>query len=1446
MQYVQLQRSFGRPGKQEDDYSYLLYSKQHTGEHSWEDLLKHSKVVVLASAGSGKTEEFKSKAAELQANGSLGLFFAIEELAEIPFEECLRPEQERLFNEWRSEADIGYFFLDSVDEAKLKNPNSFVRALRKLVRALGDHAERAHVYVSCRPSDWNNHTDLRAVSELFETACEPMPEQQPAHLTDDDRDRLLIEPLLKTEDYNGMGDQIIKDNKSEKTKESDHQGTLVVALNPLNQTQQEILARAVLDGDPAQFLSALQLQGLDAFAKRPGDLLELCRFWQKFGKFGSLREMTEHNIRELLKERSHRLDGAALSDEDALNGSKLLALAMVLTKRFTLVAPNHDGASLDKDVADPALVLTDWAPAQRETLLRRGLFAPASFGRVRFQHRSTFEFLAAWSLRDMLRDERTRDKIERLLFPTVFGVTTITPELRPIAAWLAHWDEKIREKIIEVEPIELVRFGDPKSLPLESRKKLLTTLSKKHAIGDVSSTNVDDRAVWAFSATELADAIRQAWKANRHWAFRTLLLDMITQAKIAKLADIASEAVELKADGRALIFGGVHALLALKETSRLQKVASDLICGELTDDDDTAASLCLLLYPKFLSTSDIVTLIKRAQTPKKFTTRGYSWRIVELFRLCPDPDIDVFLEGLSSLALMRPFNEGYERISKQYGYLADHFVEIGQLALDRLDDPKPSSGLINLLLASERSSDRSSLKLFPESLPQRINKLPEIKKALVWADVEETRKRRSEQDLNEHPHIRVPMLVGRRYWSLDLTDEDWLRATTTDPAHSAYVRDTAFHFWLHVLRAGNLLEARKDELKVAAQGNSLRTEWLRQALAPKKQPEWEKEDERRRAAFERKEKKRLGESIAWWRARKKELEARAPIANYSEGVNNESWYFLDHLSAWLALKSNYPKTKAPRTWRALEPVFGERLANLYFNHFKALWRAIPPKRPTWHNNTCTTYTVPAYAFAGIGMEADCNPNWAAGLTVEEAKQAALHLTRADDGAPDWMPALLSAHPQTLLPQLRSELKREWCSHAEWPHSWLNYFANGKGSLPQELADLAISVLVNNAPGRSDRWSYGLRILQRISLTPNQWRRFEKIAAARANDRSASPEERARHLAILCHQNIDACVGAIETTLAVGTPIEAQTVLGLLFDGRHSRSLATDTLAAAHATSLEKLVRMAFKYVRLEDDLPIERSGSVSGRDFAEAARGTLFDALYDNGSQAAYEAIRRFAAEKLVARDEHWFKMLSKRMLEGVASLVAWSEEEVREFADGADLPAKTPSQFFQRIRAAVLSVVSAFESEDATSKKVLLRAAKEDEVRDWLMERLNLQANGRYTCFREAQVHNVKRPDVVVSATTMDSQVAIELKHSDKGWTYNDLCKAIDQQLVGRYLLPENRRSGLLVVSRHKKKFWRHPCDGRRMNFSDLICELKEYAKTVQSGHASTISIDVVGIDCT
>ena len=51
------------------------------------------------------------------------------------------------------------------------------------------------------------------------------------------------------------------------------------------------------------------------------------------------------------------------------------------------------------DALDTSKYLKDWDATERSALLRRALFDPATYGRVRFHHRSVQEYLAAYRLK---------------------------------------------------------------------------------------------------------------------------------------------------------------------------------------------------------------------------------------------------------------------------------------------------------------------------------------------------------------------------------------------------------------------------------------------------------------------------------------------------------------------------------------------------------------------------------------------------------------------------------------------------------------------------------------------------------------------------------------------------------------------------------------------------------------------------------------------------------------------------------------------------------------------------------------------------------------------------------------------------------------------------------------------------------------------------------------
>src|SRR6266403_4546909 len=86
---------------------------------TWDELLKNQLVVLLGEPGSGKTYELQYQAT-LSSPGCSRFYFRLDELAAGG--EQFRPidDDAGRFTEWQGSADRAAFFLDSVDEAKIR------------------------------------------------------------------------------------------------------------------------------------------------------------------------------------------------------------------------------------------------------------------------------------------------------------------------------------------------------------------------------------------------------------------------------------------------------------------------------------------------------------------------------------------------------------------------------------------------------------------------------------------------------------------------------------------------------------------------------------------------------------------------------------------------------------------------------------------------------------------------------------------------------------------------------------------------------------------------------------------------------------------------------------------------------------------------------------------------------------------------------------------------------------------------------------------------------------------------------------------------------------------------------------------------------------------------------------------------------------------------------
>ncbi len=601
MDYVDLKRWFAPVKKDQELDPNLgrIWGPKIGGWFDWDTLRPQRRVVLLAEASSGKTEEFKHQAKVIAAEGRPSFFLRIEELADQGFEAALGPGEAVAYESWKSGATNGWFFLDSVDEARL-NRKSFEGALKRFAREAGSALERAHIFVSCRVSDWKQAEDRRAIMDWLPSwqTAEPANEV-------DEREGLLG-PIF---------DQPVRTNQSEKNEMPKPHELLVIQLVPLDGEQSTNLASAAGVADTDAFATELLKAGLEAFRQRPGDVLDLAAYWNQHKAFGTLGEMVEFSIGHKLSEAdSHRAGNETLSVAEARAGAERLAAALTLGKSFTLRAPGSDSdPSLTVGAIDPVFVLDDWSDAKRNALLRRGVFAPATFGRIRFHHRSTQEYLTARWFDRLLGQGCPKAEIWNLIFAERYGVSTVVPSLRSAAAWLSLWHADICDELVRREPLVLLQEGDPRSLPIEIRKRMLTIFAEKHEIGEIYDTSLDTRNLAMFADERLADEIDRAWKANAREEFRSILLRLIRDGAITGCIEIARN---VAGDPEADDYHRIAAFRALSEcadTQGLSALSREIATNANSLSAYVAANVANVLYPNHLTTDALLALIVESQ-----------------------------------------------------------------------------------------------------------------------------------------------------------------------------------------------------------------------------------------------------------------------------------------------------------------------------------------------------------------------------------------------------------------------------------------------------------------------------------------------------------------------------------------------------------------------------------------------------------------------------------------------------------------------------------------------------------------------------------------------------------------------------------------------------------------------------------------------------------------
>ncbi|MGN3936566.1 hypothetical protein ABVB18_00750 [Xanthomonas citri pv. mangiferaeindicae] len=392
----------------------------------WATLLESDRVLIVSEAGMGKTFECKRTAESLWNEGRAAFFVELSALASRSIEDGFCPEEQARFDSWKSaQTEHAIFFLDSIDELKL-TLSSFDRAIKSVARSLAGHLGRVTIVITTRPVP----VDREVIAKHL-----PVP---------------VVEAQMDPEV--AFASVAMREKKPE-NQEGKAPTWRNVALAPLREKQMREMAKTAGVTDLDRLFEAISSRNAHDFARRPLDFLELCGDWRENGSIRSHCDQVDTAIEIRLRPNKDRDERVSLEPIKAREGAARLALAALLGRKFNIWHGQGGDRASGDGALGPAEVLPDWTGEQLDTLLERGLFGFANYGRVRFYHRSAIEFLAAERLRQ-LREKGLPDReVAQLLFArTQEGERIVKPAMRPVVAWLAPHDAFIRGEVINTNP----------------------------------------------------------------------------------------------------------------------------------------------------------------------------------------------------------------------------------------------------------------------------------------------------------------------------------------------------------------------------------------------------------------------------------------------------------------------------------------------------------------------------------------------------------------------------------------------------------------------------------------------------------------------------------------------------------------------------------------------------------------------------------------------------------------------------------------------------------------------------------------------------------------------------------------------------------------------------------------------------------------------------------
>jgi len=1431
---IPLNRQFYEWSEDGLDHSrYRVGAGVSDGMLGWAELLAKRRVVILAEAGSGKTEELAQQASLQSAGGKLAVYATVQDVGRDGLDKALRPADRSRLDAWRTSNEPGWFFVDSIDEAKLDNIR-LERALRQLADGIAGGESRAHIVLSGRHTDWEFARDARRLNEELplprENSAEPLPSLE-----------TLIRRVLQHE---------------ARPEPTPAETPLVVVMAALNTEQVRAYAAAKNAPNLDGLMAAIDAANLQELARRPLDLDWIVRYWRTNGRLGTFTAMIEASLRERLQETDpDRRRRDSLDAERAKQGLERIGAALVFGRQTTVAIPDKDvPIEDDRVVAKIDDVLPDWSNEDRLQLLTRPAFDPATFGRARLHNDNegvVRAYLAARWLQRLRQANLPQRRLHDLLFSRTYDIELVKPSMLETAAWLSLWDESVASEVVRRAPYLLFTAGDPAGLSPMTRQALLTALVERMR-RDEEIPLLDLSSLTRFAQPDIALALRTIWEADKeHGEIRCFLLRLIWLGAIKDCADLATAASFGQYSDRYTAIVAGRALLAAGDEDT-QRAYADYIKRECVSIPTTVVWEAVeTLFPRLIDVDDLLAILAVVRLGDDegggFNLDRNGTKLVE--RLASTADLTRLIEGLLRQLEAEPNSAGADELSPKDEQYAAPLAAAAQRLLD-LYAPSvgPSAAIDAVLRIGDRRFDRTARRNETgANVVEQLHRTPERRRAAFWRAAD----RLGGHGILTGRPLLHPFQMQFLGWPPGLVLDDIVWLLADGPTRErASERRLAVNAALGVWVTAHQPEAMKTRIAaVAATDTEMQAAYVEWMTPRVKSAAEVRSEEELAEVMHTGERARSEREQSWvnfvadMRANPEQLrQLQATTATNVDGRLYDLWQLLNQANrrnSRYAIDSVAPITE----------IAGHEAAAAFADGLAEVWRAWKPtlssaREPSERNQIST---IDCMGIAGVSIEAASRADWALRLTEEQAIRAAEYATLEINGLPDWTAALASAWPAAV----EKVLAREAASDLDNPAPGIHYQTLEDISRGDEgLARLMAPALWRELQARVGLKQLALRPMLPIlgrGLPDGAKQAFYDLVLDRFRA-TAEPQVSAQYLgaayAINGNGATDALVAKLDLIDEAEKTALVERVLPQIFGSRWARSHPVD--GSLDLATLERLVLLAYRTVRVKDDRDRANKGvySPDERDEAQDARSAAFKALVSTPGRDTFDAILRLLEVQDFPVSTSRLRALAQGRAAEDAEHVAWTADEPLRFEQRFERAPVTGRELqlvaLQRLEDLQHDLVHG----DFQQGSTLSALPDERAVQNWLADRLRQMQASAYSIEREVHVASEKEPDLRFRAKASDANVAAEIKVA-RSWTLGQLEDALVKQLCGQYLRVQDGRHGILLLVHQipRAKGWRLP-DGAYLDFEAVILRLREYAASIRRQSPSGPQPEVCVID--